>query len=216
MTWLDLDAARSIFVVCSDDNIAFYAIANKRERQLTFSAARNSTSTDRKYLSAKHLELSYGKFNGIACHAYGGGAPNHGNVHHPLVLYYASCMPKATTAHVNSSFVLVPPNGCFICSRKNIPPPASHPDSRMPPPPAPTLQIWWAAYGVYSRAFVRALGNLPAPLPQDLTQQQRQVVGQAAAGFCTGMTTVVLTNPLDVLRTRLQVEGRRGDDRTLA
>ncbi|CAM9506119.1 unnamed protein product [Scytosiphon promiscuus] len=30
------------------------------------------------------------------------------------------------------------------------------------------------------------------------------------------MTTVVLTNPLDVLRTRLQVEGRRGDDRTLA
>lgn len=76
-------------------------------------------------------------------------------------------------------------------------------------------QLWWAAYGVYSRAFVRALGQLPAPLPS-LTPQQRQVGGQAAAGFCTGMTTVVLTNPLDVLRTRLQVEGRRGDDRTLA
>lgn len=77
------------------------------------------------------------------------------------------------------------------------------------------LQIWWAAYGVYSRAFVRALGKLPAPLPP-LSPEQRRVGGQAAAGFCTGMTTVVLTNPLDVLRTRLQVEGRRGDDRTLA
>lgn len=62
---------------------------------------------------------------------------------------------------------------------------------------------------------MRALGNLPAPLPS-LSPEQRQVGGQAAAGFCTGMTTVVLTNPLDVLRTRLQVEGRRGDDRTLA
>eukprot|EP00752_Nemacystus_decipiens_P006840 g6142.t1 len=80
---------------------------------------------------------------------------------------------------------------------------------------APTSAIWWAAYGVYSRAFVRALGNLPAPLPP-LSPEQRQVGGQAAAGFCTGMTTVLLTNPLDVLRTRLQVEGRRGDDRTLA
>eukprot|EP00903_Cladosiphon_okamuranus_P013684 g12743.t1 len=79
---------------------------------------------------------------------------------------------------------------------------------------APTSAVWWAAYGVYSRAFVRALGNLPAPLPP-LSPEQRQVGGQAAAGFCTGMTTVVLTNPLDVLRTRLQVEGRRGDDRTL-
>ncbi|CAN0001159.1 unnamed protein product [Ectocarpus sp. 4 AP-2014] len=80
---------------------------------------------------------------------------------------------------------------------------------------APTSAIWWAAYGVYSRAFVRALGNLPEPVPE-LTAQQRQVGGQAAAGFCTGMTTVLLTNPLDVLRTRLQVEGRRGDDRTIA
>ncbi|CAM9384822.1 unnamed protein product [Pylaiella littoralis] len=80
---------------------------------------------------------------------------------------------------------------------------------------APTSAIWWAAYGVYSRAIVRALGNLPAPLPT-LTAQQRQVGGQAAAGFCTGMTTVLITNPLDVLRTRLQVEGRQGDHRTLA
>ncbi|CAN0583790.1 unnamed protein product, partial [Ectocarpus sp. 12 AP-2014] len=80
---------------------------------------------------------------------------------------------------------------------------------------APTSAIWWAAYGVYSRTFVRALGNLPDPVPE-LTAQQRQVGGQAAAGFCTGMTTVLLTNPLDVLRTRLQVEGRRGDDRTIA
>lgn len=62
---------------------------------------------------------------------------------------------------------------------------------------------------------MRALGNLPEPVPE-LTAQQRQVGGQAAAGFCTGMTTVLLTNPLDVLRTRLQVEGRRGDDRTIA
>ncbi|CAM9967198.1 unnamed protein product [Ascophyllum nodosum] len=80
---------------------------------------------------------------------------------------------------------------------------------------APTSAIWWTAYGLYSKVFIRALANFNPPQLPAFTGEQRKIGAQAAAGFCTGMTTVVLTNPLDVLRTRLQVEGRRGDKMTI-
>ncbi|CAM9833180.1 unnamed protein product, partial [Discosporangium mesarthrocarpum] len=76
---------------------------------------------------------------------------------------------------------------------------------------APTSAIWCTAYAFYNRAIYRSL----APLALTLDAHQQQVMSQAAAGFCTGMTTAALTNPLDVLRTRLQVEGKRGDNRTI-
>ncbi|CAM9210750.1 unnamed protein product [Choristocarpus tenellus] len=78
---------------------------------------------------------------------------------------------------------------------------------------APTSAIWWTAYGLYSEAIEDVVKHLPGT--DQLSVDQRRVGTQAAAGLCTGTTTVLLTNPLDVLRTRLQVEGRRGDNRTI-
>ncbi|EGD81017.1 hypothetical protein PTSG_10960 [Salpingoeca rosetta] len=68
----------------------------------------------------------------------------------------------------------------------------------------PSSGLWWASYGVIRRW-------------QSGTEAVRQgtytIALQALAGAMAGAITAVTTNPLDVVRARLQVEGRAGDKR---
>eukprot|EP00055_Hartaetosiga_balthica_P016523 m.105047 g.105047 ORF g.105047 m.105047 type:complete len:334 (-) comp9122_c0_seq3:4267-5268(-) len=67
---------------------------------------------------------------------------------------------------------------------------------------APTSAIWWSVYGILRRW----------QSGDDVVKQDIFTIGrQALAGSMSGMITAVITNPLDVVRARLQVDGRVGD-----
>ena len=59
---------------------------------------------------------------------------------------------------------------------------------------APSSSIWWASYGAYTAIFSDIL-SFDTP----------KVVIQAISGPLAGITAAVATNPLDIIRTRLQV-----------
>lgn len=61
---------------------------------------------------------------------------------------------------------------------------------------APTSAIWWFTYGAYTR-FVGSLVISGTP----------HLFVLAVAGALAGFTTSTITNPLDIMRTRLQVGG---------
>ena len=58
----------------------------------------------------------------------------------------------------------------------------------------PTSGVWWAAYGSYLAIVGNLVPNGTAP-----------IVVQGICGPMAGLTAATATNPLDVLRTRLQV-----------
>lgn len=65
----------------------------------------------------------------------------------------------------------------------------------------PTSGIWWASYNVLLREIGQyfesdSMGTHPMPV-------------QALCGVLSGATSAVVTNPLDVIRTRIQVGGSR-------
>ncbi|CAM9749878.1 unnamed protein product [Phaeothamnion confervicola] len=62
---------------------------------------------------------------------------------------------------------------------------------------APTSAVWWGSYGVYQKPLRLAADAI------GMEQGPANVVSQGAAGFLAGATTVLLTNPLDVIRTRV-------------
>jgi len=71
------------------------------------------------------------------------------------------------------------------------------------------MQIWWTAYGAYLQP-VNSVFDALFPLTQDqknntASRDFRQQIVQGFAALCAGMTSIILTNPLDVIRTRLQV-----------
>merc|ERR1711988_24207 len=71
---------------------------------------------------------------------------------------------------------------------------------------APTSAIWWASYGAYTR-------KMSSLLPQFVMNYTS--VFHALCGVAAGCTAAVLTNPLDVAKTRIQVldtaDSRRGN-----
>lgn len=72
---------------------------------------------------------------------------------------------------------------------------------------APSSAVWWAAYG-----FIRRI-QLDGKEHEEVTPVT--IVKQAGAGGVAGLVSAVITNPLDVVRARIQVEGRVGDRLTL-
>lgn len=72
---------------------------------------------------------------------------------------------------------------------------------------APSSAVWWAAYGVIRRFQLNGREH-EAVTPMT-------VLNQAFAGGAAGLVSSVITNPLDVVRARIQVEGRVGDRLTV-
>lgn len=68
---------------------------------------------------------------------------------------------------------------------------------------APTSGLWWMLYDQYKLALF-------STVPDGLLGSAHTGILSAVAGLASGTTTVVITNPLDVVRTRLQVEAKDG------
>ena len=76
----------------------------------------------------------------------------------------------------------------------------------------PSSAIWWSAYGAYQKALWhqyegltgrQASGELQARSPSEV------VAVQTSSALLAGCTSAILTNPLDVVKTRLQVAARQ-------
>lgn len=86
---------------------------------------------------------------------------------------------------------------------------------------APSSAMMWGSHAVYSRALDYALplpaapdvGGIVDPFDDPALGRDLGVAG--AAGVAAGVTTAWLTNPLDVLRARLQTESSRSTVRAV-
>ena len=96
----------------------------------------------------------------------------------------------------------------------------------------PSSALWWGAYGAYQRLLDAALPAAAEPAAAraladaregeaaaavaaaaggggggwEMTAGQRGAAVQVGAGLCAGLTSGLLTTPLDVLKTRLQTQ----------
>ncbi|ETW01354.1 hypothetical protein H310_06912 [Aphanomyces invadans] len=68
---------------------------------------------------------------------------------------------------------------------------------------APSSGIWWGFYGAVWPVFY-------ANIPFDMEPMPKQIVAQAIGGGSAGVFTAILTNPMDVIRTRTQIYTQYG------
>ena len=74
---------------------------------------------------------------------------------------------------------------------------------------APSSAVWWGSYGYFrDRMMTKSREGALMFRPSTMAVE-------ATAGACAGVVSTILTNPMDVARTRLQVEGRINDGATL-
>ena len=76
----------------------------------------------------------------------------------------------------------------------------------------PSSAIWWSAYGAYQKAIwhqYEALTGHQAEGEMAARSSTEVVAVQTSSALLSGVTSAVLTNPLDVVKTRLQVANRQ-------
>ena len=73
----------------------------------------------------------------------------------------------------------------------------------------PSSAIWWSAYGAYQSlvwsGVDRCQGVTHTSMHHSVRSEGEILMVQVASGVMTGCTTSFLTNPLDVIKTRVQV-----------
>ena len=87
----------------------------------------------------------------------------------------------------------------------------------------PSSALWWGSYGMYQKLLWSALYGNPAQqqqqdasagpgssaAPARPTSTQQVVLVQSLASVMAGATSSVLTNPLDLIKTRIQVANKQ-------
>ncbi|OQS00195.1 Mitochondrial Carrier (MC) Family [Thraustotheca clavata] len=68
---------------------------------------------------------------------------------------------------------------------------------------APSSALWWGSYGVVWPHYYRLLNF-------DIDPMWRQMIAQAFGGGTAGVVTAIITNPMDVIRTRTQIHTQFG------
>ena len=68
---------------------------------------------------------------------------------------------------------------------------------------APSSAIWFATYEATKGAIYRQLNTRPGTLPESNSRRLQTGV-HLLSGACAGLASVLITNPLDVAKTRLQ------------
>lgn len=63
---------------------------------------------------------------------------------------------------------------------------------------APSSSIWWGCYGLLFPMYAHVFGTSPK-------EQSKVILAQALAGGTAGVIAAAVTNPMDVIRTRIQV-----------
>ncbi|KAK1931815.1 Solute carrier family 25 member 44 [Phytophthora citrophthora] len=74
---------------------------------------------------------------------------------------------------------------------------------------APSSSIWWGSYGLLVPVYYKLMKNWPTD------PFWKQVVAQGLSGASAGIITGVLTNPMDIVRTKAQVYTQYGAMDTL-
>ncbi|PRW59482.1 solute carrier family 25 member 44 [Chlorella sorokiniana] len=77
----------------------------------------------------------------------------------------------------------------------------------------PNSAIWWGSYGVWQQVLWHQVDRLRG---HHWHSEGEILAVQGAAGILTGCTSAFLTNPLDVVKTRLQTAGAEGAAATAA
>ena len=76
----------------------------------------------------------------------------------------------------------------------------------------PSSATWWSAYGAYQKALWHQYEGLTGRQASGELQARSSsevVAVQTSAALLAGCTSAILTNPLDVVKTRLQVASRQ-------
>mmetsp|Transcript_35707 Transcript_35707/g.57759 ORF Transcript_35707/g.57759 Transcript_35707/m.57759 type:complete len:395 (-) Transcript_35707:99-1283(-) len=79
---------------------------------------------------------------------------------------------------------------------------------------APASAIWWMTYEQFKEYFyhvkdpfaILGISSGDAKSASSSTKSQREFVSHVVAGSCAGVITATLTNPLDVIKTRIQTD----------
>ncbi|CAI5730743.1 unnamed protein product [Hyaloperonospora brassicae] len=74
---------------------------------------------------------------------------------------------------------------------------------------APSSSIWWGSYGLLAPVYYKLIKNWP------IDSFWKQVLAQGISGASAGIITGILTNPMDIVRTKAQVYTQYGAVDTL-
>eukprot|EP00644_Phytophthora_capsici_P012173 jgi/Phyca11/119420/e_gw1.38.38.1 len=80
---------------------------------------------------------------------------------------------------------------------------------------APSSSIWWGSYGLLVPVYYKLMKNWPTDPFWKQGTRCKSVVAQGLSGASAGIITGVLTNPMDIVRTKAQVYTQYGAMDTL-